>query len=70
MSKTTDKDKPVSAVTRLFHACLLLLGAVIALWLALELLAQFWGWLLLGFAIVVLIWTVVWAVRWCLDRRW
>ena len=69
-TKKPDDKKPEPMMTRLFHACLLILGTVIVLWLALELLAQFWGWLLLVAAVVALIWAAVWFVGWRRDRRW
>lgn len=68
MSKSSEKDKPVPIMTRFFHACLLVLGGVLALWLALELLAQFWGWLLLAAAVVALVWAIIWVIRWRRDR--
>ncbi len=70
MSKSTEKDKPVPVLTRIFHACLLILGAVLVLWLALELLAQIWGWLVLLAAIGAAIWALVFIIRWQRDRRW
>ncbi|WP_454114857.1 hypothetical protein [Microbacterium lacticum] len=47
-------ETPTPTPTRFFRACLLILGGIVALWLALELLAQFWGWVLLivGIALV------------------
>ena len=39
-------DRP-PLFTRVFHGALALLAASAALWLALQLLAQVWGWLLL-----------------------
>ncbi|WP_125130781.1 hypothetical protein [Microbacterium sp. 10M-3C3] len=68
---TKDDDKePVSIMTRFFRACVLMLAGVFVLWLALHLLAQIWGWLLLLAAIAGLIYGVIWFVRWRRDRRW
>lgn len=68
---TKDDDKePVSIMTRFFRACLLMLAGVIALWLALQLLAKVWLWLLLIAAIAGLVWGVAWFIRWRRDRRW
>ncbi len=52
-----------------FHACGLLLLGVLALWLAIELLAQFWGWLVLVAALVAAGWLVVAAIR-AHRNRW
>lgn len=57
------EPKPPTIVQRFFRACLLILGGILALWLALELLAQFWGWLLLIAAIVLILCAVVYAYR-------
>ncbi len=49
------RDTPPPVTSRFFRACLLILGGVFALWLAIDLLAQFWGWvLLIGVAVAVL----------------
>ncbi|MDX2375636.1 hypothetical protein M4I32_02340 [Microbacterium sp. LRZ72] len=63
-------DKPASFAMRVFSACLLLLLSVLALWLAVEVLAQFWGWLLLIAVVVALVGSVVWYARWRRDRGW
>lgn len=62
-------DTPISATRRFFRACLLVLGGVLALWLALELLAQFWGWLLLATAIALVLWCAVAAYRYWWGGR-
>jgi putative flippase GtrA len=69
LPKDDDKE-PVSIMTRFFRACLLMLAGVIALWLALQLLAKVWLWLLLIAAIAGLVWGVVWFFRWRRDRQW
>lgn len=68
--KNDDKREPVPLMTRFFRGCLLLLAGVIMLWLALQFLAQFWGWLLLLAAIAGLIYAAIWYIRWRRDRRW
>lgn len=65
-----DDERPETIMQRFFRGCLLALAGVIALWLALQLLAQFWGWLLLAAAVGALIWAAVWYIRWQRDRRW
>ncbi|MCU1580040.1 MAG: hypothetical protein JWP19_2244 [Rhodoglobus sp.] len=64
----TDKE-PKSIAQRFFDLCLLLLGGVLALWLALQFLAQFWGWLLLIAGIAGGIWLAVVIVR-ARRNRW
>ncbi|MDL9980098.1 hypothetical protein [Microbacterium candidum] len=68
--KKKPNEKKEGIMTRLFQACLLLLGCVIALAIAVHLLAQFWGWLVLLVAIALLIGAGVWVARWWRDRRW
>lgn len=59
-------DTPPSIVQRFFRGCLLVLGSIVALWLALELLAQFWGWLLLiaGIALTLCAGVVAYRYWW------
>jgi len=54
-NKNDDKEKQTMS-HRFLTACLLLLGGVIALWIAIELLARFWGWLLLAAGIILAGW--------------
>ncbi|ODT11045.1 MAG: hypothetical protein ABS61_05540 [Microbacterium sp. SCN 70-18] len=68
--KKPEEQKPEPLMTKFFRACLLALAGVFVLWLALQLLAQFWGWLVLLAALAGLIWGVAWFVRWRRDRRW
>lgn len=68
--KKTDDEKPEALMSKFFHFCLLALAGVFVLWLALQLLAQFWGWLVLLAALAALAWGIVWFVRWRRDRRW
>ena len=50
-------------------ACLLILGGIVALWLAMELLAQFWGWVLLIVGIALVWWCAVIVYRYWWGRR-
>lgn len=63
------RDTPPTVTTRFFRACLLILGGVVAIWLALELLAQFWGWILLISVIVLVLCAAVWVYRYWWGRR-
>ena len=56
-------EQPKSIFQRLFNICLLLLGGTIALSLALQLLSQIWGWLLLIAGLAGAIWIAVRIVR-------
>jgi uncharacterized membrane protein YdbT with pleckstrin-like domain len=60
---------PPSIFQRWFRACLLILGGVLALWLALELFARLWGWLLLAVGIALMLWCGVAAYRYWWGRR-
>lgn len=62
-------DTPPPITSRFFHACLLVLGGILALWLALELLAQFWGWVLLVVSLALVLWCVVAIYRYWWGRR-
>lgn len=63
-------DKPKPLMTRFFHGCLLLLGAVIALWIAVSILERFWGWLALVAVLTLLVAGVIYGLRWWRNRRW
>lgn len=65
MSEST----PPTIVQRFFRACILILGGIVALWLALELLAQVWGWLLLLAGIVLVLCAAVYAYRYWWGGR-
>lgn len=62
-------SQPPTVVQRFFRACMLILGGVLALWLALELLAQFWGWILLIGVIVLVLFAAVYTYRYWWGRR-
>ncbi|WP_295103914.1 hypothetical protein [uncultured Microbacterium sp.] len=63
------EQKPSTIVQRFFRACLLILGGIVALWLAVELLAQFWAWVLLISVIVLVLCVGVWAYRYWWGGR-
>lgn len=63
-------DTPRPLALRFLRTCLMLLGGVAALWLAVDLLAQFWGWLLLLVAIALVVFGVAVGYQYWLDRRW
>ena len=65
-----DKEPtPKNMAQRFFDLSLLLLGGIIALWGALQLLAQFWGWIVLIAVLVAAIWTLVAILR-ARRNRW
>ena len=65
-----DKEPtPRNLAQRFFDLCLLLLGGIIALWVALQFLAQFWGWLVLIVVLVCAIWALVAVLR-VRRNRW
>ena len=65
-----DKEPtPKNMAQRFFDLCLLLLGGIIALWVALQFLAQFWGWIVLSAALVAAIWALVLVLR-ARRNRW
>ena len=61
-------DTPPPYSQRFFRACLFVLGGIVALWLALELLAQFWGWVLLIVGIALVLWCGIAAYRYWWGR--
>ncbi|TFD27341.1 hypothetical protein [Cryobacterium lyxosi] len=60
---------PKNLAQRFFDLCLLLLGGIIALWVALQFLAQFWGWIALIAVLVTAIWALVQVLR-ARRNRW
>ena len=66
----SDKEPtPKNLAQRFFNFCLLLLGGIIALWVALQFLAQFWGWIVLIAVLVATIWALV-AIMRARRNRW
>jgi len=53
---------------RFFTACLLVLAGVVAIWIALELLAQMWGWIVLVVALGLTTWAIYHVIRARRDR--
>lgn len=60
-----DDKEPVTVASRILGFCFAVLLSVILLYLALELIAAIWGWLLLVAGIICAIWIGV-----VLYRRW
>ena len=68
LSKKDKKEEKPTMSQSFFRACGLILLGIIALWIALELLVQFWGWLVLLSAIGASILIVISVVRARRDR--
>lgn len=65
-----DKEPtPKNLAQRSFDLCVLLLGGIIALWVALQFLAHFWGWIVLIAVLVAAIWALVAILR-AKRNRW
>ncbi len=65
-----DKEPtPKNLAQRFFDLSLLLLGAIIALWVALQFLAQFWGWIVLIAVLVAAVWALIALLR-ARRNRW
>jgi hypothetical protein len=56
-------------IDQLWNGALLILGATIAIWLSLQVLAEIWGWLLLIAAIIGVLAGGLAALRWWWNRR-
>ncbi|MBT9605912.1 hypothetical protein [Microbacterium sp.] len=65
--KKDEKEKE-TMTQRFFTACLLILGGVIVLVIALEFVSQIWGWLVLAAVITLAIWVAVRAIGARRDR--
>jgi uncharacterized membrane protein YdbT with pleckstrin-like domain len=66
-SKRPDEKEPKPTMSQsFFKACLLILFGIVALWIAVDLLAHFWGWLLLAAGVAGAVWVAVLVVG---DRR-
>ena len=62
------EDHAPGIFTRVFHATLLILGSVVAIYLALQLLSEIWGWLLLLAAVGAVGWALLRLRRYRADR--
>lgn len=62
-------DTSTPTPLRFFRACMLILSGIVALWLALELLAQLWGWIVLISVIVLVLCVGVALYRYWWGRR-
>lgn len=60
-------EKMSSPLSRLWHAAFVILGSVVALWVAVQLILQIWWVLAIIGGIILLITAVVW--RWRASRR-
>jgi heme/copper-type cytochrome/quinol oxidase subunit 4 len=67
-SPKNDKKEPSTMGQKLLGFCLAVLLSVILLYLAVELLARFWGWLVLVAAVVLVLWITIVIYRWRRDR--
>jgi len=65
--KKDEKEKDTMS-QRFFTACLLILGGATALTIAIEFLAQIWGWLVLGVAVAIVIWILARVAKSRQDR--
>lgn len=65
--KGDEKEKDTMS-QRFFTACVLILGGAIALTIAIEFLAQIWGWLALGAVVAIVIWILVRVAKSRQDR--
>lgn len=62
-------NEPTTLAKRFVAFCLSVLAGIVLLYLAVQLLAQFWGWLLLIAGIVAAVWITVQVVR-SRRNRW
>lgn len=67
--KKNDKKEKEPMTQRFFTACMLILAGVVTLWFAVALLAQFWGWLVLGGLIALTAWIAFKVVQ-ARRNRW
>jgi uncharacterized membrane protein HdeD (DUF308 family) len=63
-----DKEPKSTMSQTFFRACCFILLGIVAIWLALELLARLWGWLILIAAVVGIIWAAVAYLKWRRNR--
>lgn len=64
-SRKKDDKEPVTMRQRILGFCFAIFAGVILLHLAIELLAQFWGWLVLVAVIITAVWFAI-----VIYRRW
>lgn len=67
--KKHDEKEKETMSQKFFNACLLILGGVIVLALAIQLLSQIWVWIVLGIVIIATGWIAfrIWMAR---RNRW
>jgi hypothetical protein len=61
-------NEPTTMAKRFLSFCVSVLTGIAMLYLAVQLLAQFWGWLALIAGLIAAAWIVVRVVRWRRDR--
>lgn len=61
---------PKNPLALLFEMCVLLLGCVLALWFAIQLIEQIWVWLVVGGIVLLAIGVAVWWIRTGRTRRY
>lgn len=66
--KNDKKEEKTTMTQGFFRACLLILGGIILLYLALQMLSRFWGWLILIAIIIGAVWAAIAFVRSRRDR--
>ena len=66
--KKTDNKEKATMSQRFLTACLLILGGVIALYVAIELLSHFWGWIVLSAAVILVGWIAFKVIQARRDR--
>jgi uncharacterized membrane protein len=66
--KKKEEEKKETMSQKFFSACLLILAGIVAVWLALELLAQIWMWIVLVGLIVLGCWIAYRVIRARQDR--
>lgn len=63
-----DNKEPVTMARRFLSFCLAILVGIVSLYFAIQLLSQFWGWLLLLALVIAGVYVTVLAARWRRDR--
>jgi putative flippase GtrA len=63
-----DKKEPITLAKRFLTFCVAVLAGIVLLYLAVQLLSQFWGWLVLLAAVAITSYVVVRILRARRDR--
>jgi uncharacterized membrane protein AbrB (regulator of aidB expression) len=56
-------DQPAAMTRSFFHACLLILGGMIALSMAVDVLRCIWPWIITALVVAGIVYGVVWWIR-------